>query len=126
MRDSIERRDSGTDDPVQVREGQIGPLHFRTTFAGSRPPSRLRLIALAIGALIIGGAFVALGLLLLAALVTTAALVGGGYLIYRRMRNALGGHRKPRQELGLDPSMEISAADPGDVPSGNLPRDRGR
>ena len=126
MRDSIERRDSAVDDPVQIREGQIGPLHFRTTFAGSRPPGRLRLIALAIGALIIGGAFVALGLLLLAALVTTAALVGGGYLLYRRMRNALGGHRKQRQQLDLDPNMEISAPEPGDVPPGNLPRRQDR
>lgn len=125
MRDSIERRDSGTDDPVQVREGQIGPLHFRTVFAGSRRPSRIRLIALAIGALIIGGAFVALGLLLLAALVTTAAVAGAGYLLYRRVRSALGGHPR-RQELDLDPSMEISSADAGESSSGSLPRGPGR
>ena len=42
------------------------------------------------------------------------------------LRNAHGGHRKDRQELDLDPSMEISAADPGEVPSGNLPRGPGR
>ena len=124
MRDSIERRDSGIEDPVQVRGGQLGPLHFRTVFVGTRPPSRLRLIALAIGALIIGGAFLALGLLLLAALVTAGVVIGGGYLLYRRMRRALGGRTGPHHELDLDPRMEIGATEASESPTSNLPRDR--
>ena len=123
MRDSLEPRDSA---PAGVKgHGRrvAGSLTLHSFSPGTRG-GRLRIIAFAIAALIIGGIFLALGLLLLTGLVVAGALAGGGYLLWRRLRGALrGGGAAPHQRgLELDPSLEIRAPDP-DRSRGELPRD---
>ena len=124
MRESLEPRDSdGDDDVMHERTRQFGPVHVRSVFVGGRGPGGIRLIALAIAALMIGGAFLVLGLLLLTALVAVGALAGGGYLVWRRMRRAIRGAAQDRPPLELDPTMEISA--PRDA-TDHFPPDRPR
>ena len=125
MRDSIEPRESSGDDAVHVHGGQIGPVHFRSVFMGARAPSRTKLIALAILALALGGVFLALGLILLTALAAAGVVFGGGYLIWRRVRGALGGRSDEPAALELDPAMEIRTSGVVD-PSRALPHDRDR
>ena len=124
MRDSLEPRDSV---PVDVKghrgRGPSRFLHVHSFSPGTRG-GRARIIAFAIAALVIGGVFLALGLLLLTGLVVAGALAGSGYLLWRRLRGALrrGSGAPPQRELELDPSLEIRAPDP-DRPGGRLPRD---
>ena len=120
MRESLEPRDSAPHEvgseasPVHDAaerdpRARSGSLHVHSVVIGKSGVGRLHIIALAIAAVVIGGAFLALGLLLIAALVVTGVLAGGGYLLWRRVRRALHGTgtRTPRNLLELDPALEI-------------------
>ena len=127
MRDSIERRDSAPEEEkARVHSAQMGPIHVRSVFVGARRPGRFGVIALAIAALVLGGAFLLLGLLLLTAIAASGAILGGGYLLWRRMRGAIRGRAPERGQLELDPSMEIVAPDDAGVGRDPLPPDRQR
>ena len=74
--------------------------------------NKLAAVALATGALVIGGALVVIGLALLAGIMVAGAVVGTGVAAYRRLR---GNSSKGRTALGtrrhLDPRLEVFPPD---------------
>ena len=75
--------------------------------------NRAGAIALAVVAVALGGALLAFGLLLLAALAATGAVVGAGVMLYYKLTGRLPGRfssMRPRG-TGLDPVQEVFPLD---------------
>jgi hypothetical protein len=64
-------------------------------------------IALAAGAVLVGGTLLALGLAVLAGLVVAGTVLGGGAVLYRRLRGREASLPRPSGRAGLNPADEV-------------------
>src|SRR6185437_11752710 len=75
--------------------------------------NRAGAIALAVMAVVLGGTLLAFGLVLLAGLAVTGAVVGAGVMLYYKLTGRLPGRFSSMQPrgTGLDPAQEVFPLD---------------
>ncbi|HUF28390.1 MAG TPA: hypothetical protein VMM18_15535 [Gemmatimonadaceae bacterium] len=97
--------------PEPIRGEEFPHVHVRAVHV----PRGLAVV-LAVLMVAVGGVMLALGMLLLLAFAAGVATLGAGYLLYRRMRRALGiGSRRPAgEDPALDPALEVMTIEPED------------
>lgn len=83
-------------------------MQVRILRIGGGGRSRAATVVLAVVALVAGGIFFLLGLALLATLIVAGTIIGGGWMIARKVR---GRRAVPRPKAGLDPSLEVYPPD---------------
>ena len=102
-------------------EDRPGFVQFRL---GGARPSRGKSIAIALVVIAVAAALLAIGMMLLAMLATAAVVAGAGWLIYRKLRRALGRGSPDRSPDALDPAMQIESTDQQRVELARRLRDR--
>lgn len=104
-------------------EDRPGFVHLRL---GGGRPSRGKSIAIALVVIAVAAALLAVGVMLLAMLTAVAVIAGAGWLLYRKLRRALGRGGADRSPDRLDPAMQIEPLDRPRVDPARRLRDRER
>ena len=102
-------------------EDRPGFVHLRL---GGGRPSRGKSIAIALVVIGVAAALLAIGVMLLALLTAAAVVAGAGWLIYRKLKRALGRGGADRTVDTLDPAMQIESTDQQRVDLARRLRDR--